>query len=138
MIKSKSISITLSIACVFLMTFLGSCSLEDKIAGTWAISSYNELNPDGTQAGATNIGTMKFDDENGGYRKLEYNLMGMTSSEEGKFKYKLHDESVITIRAENKPTTSWIIVENKNKQQKWRSTDGQGKVTTLVLKKKDD
>lgn len=120
---------------VVLVAAISACSLQNKLKGTWQITNYSEANEDGSTASSVNIGTIEFKKNGTGVNNLEYKVMGTKKSENSNFRYTVGEETV-TIKSdeENTLAKSWIIVENKSKTQKWKSTDG-GNVQVIELKK---
>ena len=120
---------------LLIVASLTGCSLENRIQGTWQITNYSEKDVDGSNANSVNIGTIEFKKNGTGINDLEYKIMGATKSDQSNFKYTVGDKFVtIDSDDENTLAKSWIVIENKAKMQKWKSTDD-GTVQTLELKK---
>ena len=112
-----------------------SCSVEKKIMGTWQIESYSEESGNGSNANAKNIGNINLAKDGTGSNDLSYRILGSERIDKTNFTYKINNEN-ITIKTEDDASEfakSWIIIENKRKSQKWKSTDGKGNIQTLIL-----
>ena len=70
-----------------------------------------------------------------GEKNINYTFLDVTVNDFLPFKWTLND-NIITIDGEKSNfAKSWIIIENKSKYQKWRSTDGSNTVQIMELKK---
>ncbi len=120
---------------VILVFVMSACSLQNRITGTWQITNYSEQNVNGSNANSVDIGTIQFKRNGTGINDLEYKIMGSTKADKSNFKYEIGDK-FITIDSDDENTLakSWIVIENKAKMQRWKSTLN-GTVQTLELKK---
>ena len=117
---------------IFLIsTLFTSCS--PKIMGTWTVKKYQRVTPGEQSTTLSNIGTMTFDKDNTGSKQLDYTVLGIEQSDSAPFKWSA-TEKYITIEGDDSEISkTWIYLENKNKFQKWKSTDGENNVQTLEL-----
>ncbi|PTB97871.1 hypothetical protein C9994_00655 [Marivirga lumbricoides] len=125
---------------LFAFLFLSSCSLERKITGTWNITEYSENGVDGSSSSAVNAGKIEFNKNGTGANDLEYKIFGNGQKDKRSFTYYVGDDYITIKPAQNGDsiaTKSWIIIESKRSKQLWKSTDGEGNVQTIVLKKAD-
>lgn len=123
-----------SLLCVGLFT-ITSCS--HRLVGTWDVSSFETSTQGAQGVKLNNIGTMTFSDNGSGDTNLKYEVFQVAREEQLPFKWIASDEFV-TIDGDKEQSEfvkTWIIVENKKKFQRWRSTDGQNQIQTLELKK---
>ncbi len=119
---------------VLVIFFLASCS--PKIVGTWNVEKYERATPDEEGMTVSNIGTITFDKDGTGTKKLDYSLLGVSKKDATPFNWST-TERFITIEGGNSEfSKTWIYIENKNDYQKWQSTDGANNVQTLMLEKK--
>lgn len=124
------IIITLSIIATL---FLTSCS--EKIVGTWNVQKFETVKPGSQNISLNNIGTITFNKNNTGEKSLFYNILGVETKDDVPFVWTLN-EPYITIESENSSLSkTWILIEYKNKTQKWKSTDGSNEIQTLELTK---
>ncbi len=126
--------IKISAAVVIATAMLSSCA--PRIVGTWNVQRYETVTPGQQSVSLSNIGTMKFKKNGEGEKKLEYSVLGVNRTDEMPFKWVQSDDSYIAIESPNSDfSKTWIILENKKKYQKWKSTDGSTNVQILELKK---
>lgn len=110
-----------------------SCS--PQIVGTWTVQKYERLTPGEQGTTLSNIGTMTFDKNNTGTKKLDYTVLGIEQSDSAPFTWST-TENYITIEGDDSEIAkTWIYLETKNNFQKWKSTDGENNVQTLELVK---
>jgi len=113
--------------------FLTSCS--EKIVGTWNVQKFETTKLGEQNISLNNIGTITFNKNNTGEKSLYYNILGVETKDDVPFVWTLN-EPYITIESENSSIAkTWIMIENKNKTQKWKSTDGSNEIQTLELTK---
>ncbi len=112
-----------------------SCS--HRLVGTWNVASY-ETETQGQQSiKLNNIGTMSFKSNNRGEKNLSYQVFQITREDKLPFRWVASDQFV-TIDGDKDQSDfvkTWIIVDDKRKYQRWRSTDGQNQVQTIELTK---
>lgn len=121
---------------IFLATamFLVGCS--PRITGTWEVSRYQTKNPGEQDVVLQNIGTMTFKRNGSGEKELNYTVLGISRNDNLGFKWSQDSNEYITIDSRGSELSkTWIIIENKRKSQKWKSTDGANKVQVLELSK---
>lgn len=128
----KTIS-NLLLLITFSFLFL-SCS--PKIVGTWTVQRYENTRPGSQGTALMNIGTMTFNKDGSGEKNLKYRILGNENVDQIPFKWVQHDEEYMRIESDGSEfSKTWIILENKKKSQKWKSTDGSENVQILELKK---
>ncbi|MBK6265400.1 lipocalin family protein [Marivirga sp. S37H4] len=130
-----------SLLFIFLIiSFITACTLERQLPGTWQIASYSEEGVTGRSTSATNVGTIEFDSDGTGTNDLEFKIFGSKQTDQREFTYDIGD-NYITIKPQQENDSSsvksWIVMENKRNSQKWKSTDDEGNVQTIELKKED-
>jgi hypothetical protein len=130
--KSSMLSIFLA------ATLLVSCSAEQKLkrrlTGDWTIASYTEQNLNGDDGTSENIGTMTFQKNGTGNKKVSGIPWRRNLSEGGSFRWQ-NSANTVTIFDQNSIfAKSWIITVNKKSKQEWKSTD-RGNVQTLQLRR---
>ncbi|KAA5532617.1 hypothetical protein F0919_17700 [Taibaiella lutea] len=111
-----------------------SCS--PRMAGTWNIEKY-EVNEAGkSTVSVANIGSITFDKNNTGVKDIQYAIFQNEYTDKAPFKWHKINENTISIEGDTSDLTkSWLIIEDKRKEQVWKSTDGSTKVQTLTLTK---
>jgi hypothetical protein len=114
---------------------LTSCS--HRLVGTWNVESY-ETSTQGVQSiKLNNIGTMTFRGNGRGESNLTYEVFQIQREDKLPFRWVASD-MFVTLDGDKEQSEfnkTWIIVENRRRYQKWRSTDGQNQVQTLELSK---
>ncbi len=128
--------ITASSLFILLMTSCSSVNkLNSRLQGSWNISSYAEQHVGEKEASASNIGSMTFNDDNSGTKKISYRILSNQIADTSRFVWS-NTAKTVTIKGENSAfAKTWIIMKNKNKKQSWTSTDGKGNVQSIILQK---
>lgn len=129
--KQKLIRISLAF---FTLLWLSSCS--HRMVGNWTIQRYETTTPGKEGITLTNIGTMKYNKNGTGEHNISYSVLGAHYEDNSSFGWKWDDGKYISIEGESAEfSKTWIIIENKKKFQKWKSTDGENNVQIIELKK---
>ncbi len=119
---------------VVVITLVTSCS--HRMVGTWNVSRFETSKLGDQSISLNNVGTMEFKGNGEGEKKLNYSVLGIQRNDELPFKWKWNDDKYISIESQGSEfSKTWIIIENKRKFQKWKSTDGTNTVQVLELKK---
>lgn len=110
-------------------------SCADRMIGTWTVQRFETTSPGQQGVKLTNIGTVEFKGNGTGEKKISYSAMGVTTNDLSPFKWTATEGKYVTIESEASALAkTWIVVENKKKFQKWKSTEGSN-VQTIELKK---
>jgi hypothetical protein len=113
--------------------FLVSCS--HGLVGTWNVQKYETNTAGEHNISLQNIGSMTFDKAGTGDKQIEYSVLGMVKKDTLPFKWNATEKQV-TINSKNSEFgKTWIIIENKGKFQKWKSTDGTNQIQMIELAK---
>ena len=118
-----------------------ACSAQKKLAGQvsgeWVIEYYENKKPDENSATMTNIGSITFHKDGSGSKSISYSIMGSDYVDSKSFQWNNTDNTVtITGHDESMISKSWIVLKSSSKSQDWRSTDSQGNVQIMKLRKK--
>lgn len=118
-----------------------ACSAQKKLAGQvsgeWVIEYYENKKPDESSATMTNIGSITFHKDGSGSKSISYSIMGSDYVDSKSFQWNNTDNTVtITGHDESMISKSWIVLKSSSKSQDWRSTDSQGNVQIMKLRKK--
>jgi hypothetical protein len=106
------------------------------LIGTWNVQKYQRSTIGEVGMSVNNIGTITFERNGTGTKKLDYSLLGVSKKDATPFEWTTSEE-FITIKGDNSELSkTWIFIEDKNDYQKWQSTDGANNVQTLELAKK--
>ncbi|MDX9782852.1 MAG: hypothetical protein RBT35_07740 [Bacteroidales bacterium] len=118
----------------FALTALASCS--HRLAGTWQVKRFEVSKPGEPGTSLNNIGTISFSNNGSGEKNISYVVLGVQREDKTPFKWEWADGKYVTIESEGSDfSKTWIIIENKKKSQKWKSTDGSNLVQTLEIEK---
>ncbi|MBS1949283.1 MAG: hypothetical protein JST47_16105 [Bacteroidetes bacterium] len=116
------------------IALLASCS--PRMAGTWRVERFETTQPGQTGVALRNIGTIQFYKNGSGIKNISYAALGVTHNDQNAFKWTWSDGKYVTIEGNNSDfSKTWIIMTNKKKYQKWKSTDGTNNIQILELKK---
>ena len=120
--------------CLGLLLLSTSCA--HRMVGHWNVDRY-ETQESGQQGVALmNIGTMNFKKDGTGDKNLNYTVLGARIDDSTPFVWTWGDDKFIAIESSQSDLSkSWIIMENKSKYQKWKSTDGSTNIQILELTK---
>lgn len=128
------IRIIKSTTAVAVTLLFASCS--SSLTGTWSVLRFETTVPGQQGVTLSNIGTMTFNGNGSGEKNLNYNAFGILRDDNLPFSWSQNSKNYVTIESEGSNLSkTWIIIENKKKFQKWKSTDGSGSVQVLELKK---
>ncbi len=122
---------------VLLTGFMLTTSCSHRLVGTWDLASYETMVQGQQGVALQNIGTMTFNRDGSGETNLNYTVFQVTREEQVPFTWEVK-EGLITLSGnaeESDFLKTWIVVDDKRKSQKWRSTDGQNQVQTIRLNK---
>ncbi|MGB5274723.1 MAG: lipocalin family protein [Flavobacteriaceae bacterium] len=110
-----------------------SCS--HRLVGTWTVQNYQTETPGNEGTSLSNIGTITFNKDRSGSKKLDFKILGIQKNDTVPFEWTA-TENFVTIKGENSALVkTWIYIENKSKSQKWQATDGANTVQTLEMVK---
>lgn len=119
---------------VITAVFLTACS--SRMVGTWTVQRYETTTPGQQGVALSNIGTMQFKNNGSGEKNLNYSVLGITRNDQIPFNWTWNDGKYISIESSGSEfSKTWIIMENKKKFQKWKSTDGSNNIQILELRK---
>ncbi len=129
--KKNIIKIT---SLAFTVMLFASCT--PRIIGSWDIQKFETLKAGEQSISLNNIGTIEFHKNGTGTKNINYSILGISHSDPNSFTWKWSENKFVTLEGEGSDITkTWIIIANKKKFQKWKSTDGANQVQTLELKK---
>lgn len=119
---------------VFSILLLASCS--PRLVGTWTVEKYQKSTPGEEGMSVSNIGTITFEKNGTGTKKLDYSLLGVSKKDATPFNWSTTEQFITIEGDDSELSKTWIYIENKNDYQKWQSTNGANNVQTLELSKK--
>ncbi|MFT3823985.1 MAG: hypothetical protein QM731_08690 [Chitinophagaceae bacterium] len=116
--------------------FLLMAACSPRLSGTWTVQRFETSQPGQPGVTLTNIGTLTFKGQGQGEKNIRYSVLGVTRDDQSIFSWEWHDGVYVTIEgSESEFAKTWIVMVNKKKYQKWKSTDGGDKVQVLELSK---
>lgn len=121
-------------AVILLITVLSSCS--NRMVGTWTVQRYENTTPGEQGVTLNNIGTLQFKKNGSGEKSLNYVVLGVSHADQIPFKWKWDEGKYMSIDSKGSDfSKTWIIMTDKKKYQKWKSTDGTNNIQILELLK---
>ena len=127
---NKKVTITGISSFVLSTYFVTSCS--HRLSGTWAVQRYEEVTPGKQGVALSNIGAIQFKSKGTGEKNINYTILGINKANNLSFKWNCDTGSIVSIESEGSDMAkTWIIITNKKKFQKWKSTDVANKVQIM-------
>lgn len=121
-------------ALILAVTLITSCS--HRLVGTWNVERYETTSPGQQGVALSNIGTLDFKRNGTGTKNLNYTVLGIHKDDKHPFKWSWDDNSYVSIDSKGSDfSKTWIIMTNKRKYQKWKSTDGTNNIQIIELRK---
>lgn len=121
---------------ILLLTTTGilftACS--PRLTGTWNIARYENKQPGQQALSMENIGTITFRKNGDGEKNINYSIFGKSTTDNSRFGWYSTGPYVGIESPGSDLSKTWIIITNKRREQKWKSTDG-GNVQILELKR---
>lgn len=119
---------------VFISILFASCA--PRMAGTWNVERFETTKPGQTGVALKNIGTIHFNKNGTGKKNINYAALGVTYNDPHPFKWTWANGKYITIEGKGADfSKTWIIMTNKRKYQKWKTTNGSNTIQIIELKK---
>lgn len=128
--KSRILTVSLVL---FIATLFSSCS--HRLVGTWNVVNYETVDPGKDGASAKNIGTITFQRNGNGTKELTFGMRDIRKEDRSPFSWTVDNDFLTISGQESELAKTWIIVENKQKYQKLKSTDGSTQVQIIELAK---
>lgn len=119
---------------IMFVSFMASCS--PKMVGTWTVQRFETTQPGKPGVALSNIGTIQFNKNGTGEKNIHYTALGTTFEDQKPFKWSSNDGKYMTIDGEGSEfSKTWIIMTDKKKFQKWKTTDGTNNIQIIELVK---
>jgi hypothetical protein len=120
--------------------FLASCSAQSRLAsrigGEWEIEKYENRTAGGSTSSIENAGTIIFNSNGRGTQAFTTAIAHGGQSSGSDFRWTNTVNTVSITSQESQYPKVWIIVESGRNKQRWFSTDSEGNVQVMNLKKK--
>ena len=119
---------------------LASCSaqrqLTSRLTGEWEIEKYEVRRADGGSTTLENAGNIQFRGNGRGTQTFTSAIAQMDAVTTGDFRWSNDAQTVYITGERAAHRKAWIIVESKRNSQHWRSTDSEGNLQIMHLRKK--
>ncbi len=123
-----------NLSAIMVVSFMASCS--PKMVGTWTVQRFETTQPGKPGVALSNIGTIQFNKNGTGEKNIHYTALGTTFEDQKPFKWSSSDGKYMTIDGEGSEfSKTWIIMTDKKKFQKWKTTDGTNNIQIIELVK---
>lgn len=121
-------------ATLLAIILLTSCS--PRIVGTWNVLRFETSQAGQNGIALRNIGTIQFNKNGTGEKQINYSALGVNYDDKNPFKWTWNEGKYVSIVGKDSEfSKTWIIMTNKKKYQKWKSTDGTNKIQVIELNK---
>lgn len=119
-----------------------SCSAQRQVAsritGDWTIEEYIVLLANGTETKMENAGTITFLRNGRGQQTFSTAITHIDATSNGEFRWDNTAHVVFIWGTAVQYRKAWIIVNSSRSKQVWRSTDSEGNVQSMHLKRRKD
>ncbi len=123
---------------LFALIALCACSaqrrLHQRLTGVWNITRYEVLYPSGHREETFDVGTVIFRRNGSGENDMPILTRNLRTPNARRFSWKNTDQSVTIVSENTYLAKAWIVVENRQRRQVWRSTTNE-LVQTMELQK---
>jgi len=120
--------------------FFASCTAQSRLAtrisAEWEIEKYENRTAGGSISSIENAGTITFNNNGRGTQSFTTAIAHGGHSSGSDFRWTNTANTVSITSQEAQFPKVWIIVESGRSKQKWYSTDSEGNVQVMDLKKK--
>jgi hypothetical protein len=120
---------------ILIAMMLFSCTQKLKLAGTWNISRYEITETNNRSVSVNNIGTITFRKNGEGKNNISYTVEGKNKTDHSEFGWYATGPYIGIENPHSEFSQTWVVVMNKKKEQKWKSTDAANRTLILELKK---
>lgn len=109
------------ITAIFFAIVFTSCA--PKLVGIWKIDRYETTMPGSQTIELNDIGSLTLKKDGSGEKNIQYNVSGVNKTDNTPFGWHATGPYLGIESPGSDFSRTWIIVTNKRKQQKWRSSD---------------
>jgi hypothetical protein len=126
----------ITVVALFFVACSAQSRLASRISGEWEIVKYENRSAGGSTSSVENAGTISFNNNGRGNQVFTTSIAhaGQTSGSEFRWTNTANTVSITSEEAQFPKV--WIIVESGRNKQGWFSTDSEGNVQVMNLKKK--
>jgi hypothetical protein len=130
----------IKITMIVLAFALASCSaqgrLASRISAEWDIEKYESRTATGSSTVVENAGTITFRSNGRGTQSFTTAIAHGGQSADSEFRWENTSRTVSIKSPDAQYPKVWIVVESGRSKQEWYSTDSQGNVQIMHLRKK--
>ncbi len=134
----NNLKILLLLSVIFLMS---SCITQQslrssRLAAEWDVERYETHEPNGQKVEIENAGTIVLRRDGTGMQTFSSSLIQKSKTDDSQFRWENTARTVSIKASQYEPRKVWIIVKSSPGGQLWYSTDSEGGVQILELKRK--
>lgn len=133
-----SIKIILLVTTFVMVSCSAARQLASRIEGEWEIEKYEVLLANGNETKMENAGTIIFYRNGRGQQTFTSAITQLVATNTGDFRWDNTGDVVFIWGQGALYRKAWIVVDSSRNKQVWRSTDSEGNVQAMTLKKKKD
>ncbi|MBW6499509.1 MAG: hypothetical protein K0B09_14060 [Bacteroidales bacterium] len=130
--------IILLVATLAMVSCTAARQLASRIEGEWVIEEYEVLFANGSETKMENAGTIIFYRNGRGQQTFTSAITQLDASNTGDFRWDNTGEVIFIWGQGAQFRKAWIVVDSTRNKQVWRSTDNEGNVQAMTLRKKKD
>ncbi|MBW6478931.1 MAG: hypothetical protein K0B37_05830 [Bacteroidales bacterium] len=130
----------IKITLIILAFALASCTAQgrfaSRISAEWDIEKYESRTVSGSSTVVENAGTITFRSNGRGIQSFTTAVAHGGQAADSEFRWENTEKTVSIMSPDAQFPKVWIVVESGRSKQEWYSTDGQGNVQIMHLRKK--
>ncbi len=130
--------VVLLIATLAMVSCSAARQMASRIEGEWVIEEYEVLLANGNETKMENAGTIIFYRNGRGQQTFTSAITQLDATNTGDFRWDNTGEVIFIWGQGAQFRKAWIVVESSRNKQVWRSTDTEGNVQAMTLRKKKD
>lgn len=139
-LKTYCMKAGIKITMIVLALALASCSAQNRLASRisaeWDIEKYEVRTTNGSSTSIENAGSIIFHSNGRGTQTFTTAVAHSGQVSDSEFRWE-NTEATVSIKSRDAQYPKvWIVVDSGSSKQKWYSTDDQGNVQVMHLKKK--
>lgn len=127
--------IILLVATLVMVSCSAARQLASRIEGEWVIEKYEVLLANGNETKMENAGTIIFYRNGRGQQTFTSAITQLDATNTGDFRWDNTGEVIFIWGQGAQFRKAWIVVESSRNKQVWRSTDTEGNVQAMTLRK---
>ncbi len=109
---------------------------SSRLTAEWNVVRYETHDPNGQEVNIENAGTIVLRRDGTGTQTFSSSLIQKTKTDDSQFRWENTARTVSIKSSQYEPRKVWIIVESSAGGQLWYSTDSEGGIQILELRRK--